>query len=114
MLLILLMHLFSRNVWRQGDRVAMWSNGYRVLDLKSGDPEFMSRSNHQVALGSTPRLQLHIATWSAYCQLGFLTCSVTFLYPVDICIVGPWLPIINILIKQMMMMIMISIIVIIT
>ena len=35
-----------------------WPSGQmvRVLDLKSGYPEFKSHSNHQVALGSTPQL----------------------------------------------------------
>ena len=51
----------------------------RVPDLKSGDPEFKSRSDHeldlfQVVLGSTPRQYLYIAYWFASCQLGFLTC----------------------------------------
>ena len=50
----------------------------RVLDLKSGDPGFKSRPDHQldlflVVLVSTPRLRLYIANWSASCQLGFLT-----------------------------------------
>ena len=49
----------------------------RSLDLKSGDPEFKSPSDHkldlsQVVPGSTPRLHLYIANWSASCQLGFL------------------------------------------
>ena len=51
----------------------------RASDLKSGDPEFGSRSDHlldlfQVVPGSTPWLRLYIANWSASCQLGFLTC----------------------------------------
>ena len=46
-------------------------------DLKSGDPEFKPRSDHwldlfEVVPGSTPRLRLYIANWSASCQLGFL------------------------------------------
>ena len=50
----------------------------RVLDLKSGDPESKSRSDHwldlfQVVLGSTPRLHLYLANWFASCRLGFLT-----------------------------------------
>ena len=64
-----------------------------ALDLKSGDPEFKSRSDHQLDLshivpGSTPRLRLYKANWSASCQLGFLTSSVHLLYSVDICMVG--------------------------
>ena len=52
---------------------AAWLSGY---DLKSGDPEFKSHSVHQldlfqVAPGSTPRLCLYIANWSAACQLVF-------------------------------------------
>ena len=51
----------------------------RAQDLKSGDPEFKSRSDHYLDLfelvpGSTPRLRLYIANWSASCQLGFLIC----------------------------------------
>ena len=58
----------------------------RAPDLKSGDFEFKSRPDHQldlfqVAPGSTPRLRLYIANWSASCQLGFLTCSVCFIGP---------------------------------
>ena len=54
--------------WRQRGRVV------RVLDLKSGEPEFKFRSDHQldlfqVAPGSTPRLRLYIANWSASCLL---------------------------------------------
>ena len=49
----------------------------KVPDLKSGDPEFKSCSDHlldlfQVSPGSTPRLHLYIANWSASCQLRFL------------------------------------------
>ena len=49
-----------------GSSVAEWSN------LKSGDPEFRSRSVHQLDLfqvvpGSTPRLCLFIGNWSATC-----------------------------------------------
>ena len=60
-------------IWRQRGRVV------RALDLKSGDPVFKSRPDHQLDLfqgvrGSTPRLRLYIANWSASCQLGFLTC----------------------------------------
>ena len=56
---------------------------FRSSDLKSGDPEFKSRSDHlldlfQVVLGSTPRLWLYIANWFASCQVGFLTCWVYF------------------------------------
>ena len=52
---------------------------FRALDLKSGDPEFKSRSDHNVDLfqlvpGSTPQLYQYMANWSASCQLGFLTC----------------------------------------
>ena len=55
----------------------------RARDLKSGDPEFKSRSDHwldlfEVVPGSTPGLCLYIANWSASCQLGFLTCQVHF------------------------------------
>ena len=51
----------------------------RASDLKSGDPEFRSRSDHKLDLflvlpGSTPWLRLYIANWSASCQLGFFTC----------------------------------------
>ena len=62
-------------------REAAWPSGrvVRVPDLKSGDPEFKSRPDHQldlsqVVLGSTPRLLLYIANWFASCQLGFLSC----------------------------------------
>ena len=53
----------------------------RVLDLKSGDPELKSHPDHQVDLfqvapGSTARVRLYIANWSASWQLGFLTCWV--------------------------------------
>ena len=66
----------------------------RVADLKSGSPEFKSRSDHQLDLfqvvpGSTSWLHLYIANWSASCQLGFLTCSVHSLNSVALCIVGP-------------------------
>ena len=53
----------------------------RAFDLKSEDPEFKSRSDHQLDLfnpGSTPRLRLNIGNCSAFCQLGFLTCQVYF------------------------------------
>lgn len=51
----------------------------RARDLKPGDPEFMSRSDHQVDLfqvhvvpGSTPRLRSYIANnWAASRQLEF-------------------------------------------
>ena len=48
-------------------------------DLKSGDAELKSSSDNeldlfQVVSGSTPRLRLYKANWSASCQLGFLTC----------------------------------------
>ena len=51
----------------------------RVLDLKSGDSEFKSRFEHKLDLfeivpGLTPQLRLQIASWSASCRLGFLTC----------------------------------------
>ena len=51
----------------------------RALDLKSGYPEFKSRSDHQLDLfqvvpGSPPWLHLYIVNWSASCQLGVLTC----------------------------------------
>ena len=41
----------------------------RVLDFKSGDPEFKSRSDHcldlfEVDPGSTPRLRFYVANWS--------------------------------------------------
>ena len=54
----------------------------RVLDLKSGDPK--SHSNHlldlfQVVPGSIPWLCLYIGNLFAYCQVGFLTCSPTYL-----------------------------------
>ena len=60
--------------------MAQW---FRAPDSKSGDPEFKSRSDHQLDLfevipGSSPRLRLYITNWSASCQLGFLTCSVYF------------------------------------
>ena len=50
----------------------------RAPDLKSGDSEFKSRSDHlrdlfEVVPGSTPWLRLYKANWSASCQLGFLT-----------------------------------------
>ena len=50
----------------------------RVPDLKSGDPEFKSFSDHkldlfQVVSGSTPQLHLYIANWSTTCQLRFLS-----------------------------------------
>ena len=59
--------------WRQ------CGQGVRAPDLKSGNPEFKSRSDHQpdlfqVVLGSTPWLHLYIANWSDSGQLGFLTC----------------------------------------
>ena len=51
----------------------------RALDLKSGDTGFQFCSDHQLDLfqlvpGSTLRLCLYMANWSASCQLGFLTC----------------------------------------
>ena len=51
----------------------------RAPDLKSGDPEFGSRSDHQLEVfqvvpGLTPWLRFYKANWSASCQLGFLTC----------------------------------------
>ena len=51
----------------------------RVPGLKSGDDDFKSHSDHsldlfKVAPGSTPRLRLYIANWSASCHLGFLAC----------------------------------------
>ena len=63
----------DRGSMRQGGRVV------RPLDLKSGNPEFKFRPDHQldfflVAPGSTPRLRLYIASWFPSCQLGFLTC----------------------------------------
>jgi len=62
-------------------RGAEWS----VQELKSGEHELKSRSDHQLDLsqvvaGSTPRLRMCIAYWSASCQLGFLTCSLHLLY----------------------------------
>ena len=55
----------------------------RAPDVKSVDPEFNSRSDHQLDLlqlvpGSTLRLRLYAANWSTSCQLAFLTCSVSF------------------------------------
>ena len=57
----------------------------REPDLKSSNPDFKSHTDHQldlfqVVLGSTPRLGLYKANWSASCQLGFLTCSLHSLY----------------------------------
>ena len=58
-----------------GGTVAEWLG---APDLKSGDPEFKSCYDHQLEMlqvltGSTPRLRLYTANWSASCQLGFLT-----------------------------------------
>ena len=55
--------------------------------LNSDNPEFKSRSDHQLELfqavtGSTPRLRLYTANWPASCQLGFFIC---LLYSVAIC-----------------------------
>ena len=49
-----------------------------ALDLKSGNFEFKSHSDHlldlfQVNSGSTPYVCLYIGNWSASCQLGFLS-----------------------------------------
>ena len=49
----------------------------RAPDLKSADPEFKLRFDHQLDLfqvipGSTPRLRLYTANWSTSCHLGFL------------------------------------------
>ena len=46
----------------------------RAPDLKSGNPEFKSRPDHQLDLfqvvpDSTPRLRLYIVNWSASCLL---------------------------------------------
>jgi len=54
----------------------------RALDLKSGDPEFQSCSDHQldflqVVFGSTPLLRFYTTYWSASCQLGFSGFSLT-------------------------------------
>ena len=51
----------------------------RRISVISGYPEFGSRSDHSLDLfdvfpGSTRRLHLYKAKWSASCQLGFLTC----------------------------------------
>ena len=52
----------------------MWQCGQvvRAPDLKSGNPEFKSHSDHQLDLfqvvpGSTPQLYLYKAIWSACC-----------------------------------------------
>ena len=54
----------------------------RALELKSGDPEFQSCSDHQldflqVVFGSTPLLCFYTTYWSASCQLGFSGFSLT-------------------------------------
>ena len=63
----------------------------RALYLKSGD-FFKSFSDHQmdwnqIVFGSTPRLRLYVANWSASCPLGSLTGSVHLFYSGAICIV---------------------------
>ena len=58
-------------------RRRLWIQRGRVVKA----PDLKSRSDHELELfhvvsGSTLRLRLYIANWSASCQLGFLTCSV--------------------------------------
>ena len=65
--------------WRRRQRGRV----VRVRDLKFGDPEFKSHSNHQLDLfqvvpGSTPWLHLYIPNWSASHQVGLLTHYVFF------------------------------------
>ena len=45
-------------------------------DLKPGDPEFKSRSDHQLDFSFNSLDALVIANWSTSCQLGFLMCPV--------------------------------------
>ena len=61
----------------------------RVSGLKSEDPEFKSRSDHQLDLfqelpDSTPRLRLDIANWSALCQSGTLAFSSNLYWGISI------------------------------
>ena len=66
----------------------------RVSDLKSGDPEFRSRSDYHLDLfevvpGSTSRLRLYKANGSASCQLGFLTLLSLFQLFVSLALESP-------------------------
>ena len=63
-----------------------------ALDLRSGDPEFKSRSDHrlylsQIVPGSTARLRLYKAHGCASCRLAFLNYSVHLLHFVSIFVV---------------------------
>ena len=66
----------------------------RMPDLRFGDPQFKSCFDHQlvflqVVSSSISWLCLYIASWSASCQLRFLTHSVNWLYSVTIYQLGP-------------------------
>ena len=55
------------------------SNAGYLEERGNRDPELRSRSDHQLDLfqgipGSTPRLRLYLANWSASFQLGFSAC----------------------------------------
>ena len=79
-----------------GGNIAEWLG--QCMDLKSGDPELKSCSEHQLDLSQVvPGFNslsgvTHIAHCSFTCQFGFLTCSVDLLYSVDTCMVDPYQP----------------------
>ena len=54
---------------RQCGRLVRSGRLVRALDLKSGDPEFRSYPEHQVAPGTIPRLRVYIANRSTFYQL---------------------------------------------